>query len=79
VLTAGVDGPGDMSTSTLVTKLGKLYNSSRKIEIVVLMFGTAGDFTALQNVAAATGGVAYHITDPIEIGKVFIEAISRRI
>lgn len=79
VLTAGVDAPGDMSTSTLVTKLGKLYNSSRKVEIVVLMFGTAGDFTALQHIAGASGGVAYHITDPIEIGKVFIEAISRRI
>jgi Ca-activated chloride channel homolog len=79
VLTAGVDAPGDMSTSALVAKLNQLYNSSRKVEIVVLMFGTAGDFASLQHIATATGGVAYQITDPIEIGKVFIEAISHRI
>lgn len=79
VLTAGVDAPGDMSTSALVAKLRQLYNSSRKVEIVVLMFGQAGDFGALQRVATTTGGVAYQIKRPIDIGKVFIEAISRRI
>jgi Ca-activated chloride channel homolog len=79
VLTAGVDAPGDMSTSALVSKLHQLYNSSRKVEIVVLMFGTAGDFTGLQRIATASGGAAYQITDPIEIGKVFISAISHRI
>jgi Bacterial extracellular solute-binding protein/von Willebrand factor type A domain len=79
VLTAGVDAPGDMSTSALVARLRQLYNSSRKVEIVILMFGKAGDFTALQHVATTTGGVAYQIIDPIQIGKVFIEAISHRI
>jgi von Willebrand factor type A domain len=79
VLTAGVDARGDMSTSALLNKLHQLYNSSRRVEVVVLMFGTAGDFTSLQRIATATGGVAYKVTDPIEIGKVFIEAISHRL
>ena len=43
------------------------------------MFGQQGDFTALQQIAAATGGVAYQITNPAEVGKIFIEAIAQRI
>jgi hypothetical protein len=79
VLTAGIDAPGDMSTSALVTKLHQLYNSSRKIEIVILQFGTVGDFAGLTQVAAATGGTAFRIVNPTQIGKIFIEAVARRV
>lgn len=79
VLTAGIDAPGDMSTAELVTKLHGLYNSSRKIEIVILQFGSVGNFTALTQIASATDGTAYRIEDPNEIGKIFIEALAHRI
>jgi Ca-activated chloride channel homolog len=79
VLTAGVDSARqDLSLSTLLTKLRKLYNPSKKVELVILMFGRQGDFSALQQVANATGGVAFQVSNPAEIGKIFIKAVSQR-
>jgi hypothetical protein len=79
VLTAGVDSArGDLPLSTLVAKLKALYNPNKKVELVILMFGQQGNFTALQEIANATGGVAYQVTNPAEIGKIFIEAVSQR-
>ena len=48
VLTAGRGRAGRHEHEHAADQAGKLYNSSRKVEIVVLMFGTAGDFTSLQ-------------------------------
>ena len=79
VLTAGVDSARhDLPLDTVVAKLKALYNPSKKIELVILMFGRQGDFTALQQIANATGGVAYQVSNPSEIGKIFIEAVSQR-
>jgi hypothetical protein len=80
VLTAGIDNaPGDISAATLLARLRAITNPDRKVEIVAIMFGNAGNFTALQQVASATGGGAYEITDPTQILKVFFEAISQRL
>lgn len=79
VLTAGIDAPGDMSLSALLAKLHGLFNSSRPVEIVILQFGQAGNYTAMQQIAGATDGAAYKILSPAEVGKVFIKAIARRI
>ena len=80
VLTSGVDSAhGDMSVSSLVSHLRALYSTSRKVEIVIIQFGQQGDFAALRQIAASTGGVAYKISNPAEVGKIFIEAISQRI
>lgn len=79
VLTSGVDSAhGDMPLSALLTKLRALYSPGKKVEIVVLMLGQKGNFTALQEIATATGGVAYQISNPAEVGKIFIEAIAHR-
>jgi Ca-activated chloride channel family protein len=79
VLTAGVDSaPNDLSLSTLLNKLHKLYNPSKKVELVILMFGREGNFTALQQMATATNGAAFQVTNPSEIAKIFIEAVSQR-
>jgi Ca-activated chloride channel homolog len=79
VLTAGVDSARhDLPLTSLVSQLRKLYNPSKKVELVILMFGRQGDYSALQQIANATGGVAYQITNPTEIGKIFIEAVSQR-
>ncbi len=79
VLTAGVDGAHDMPLSELLAKLKALYNPNRKVEIVALMFGTYGNFKALQQIAGATGGVAYKIATPAQVRQIFIEAWSHRL
>jgi len=79
VLTAGVDtARGDMSLSDLLARLKALYNPAKKVEFVILMFGKTGNFTAMREIADATGGVAYQISNPAQIGQVFIEAIAHR-
>jgi len=79
VLTSGVDNArGDMPLRKLLSSLRALYNPSRRVEIVAVMFGRAGSFPALQRIAAATHGGAYEITDPAQVGKVFFEAVAHR-
>jgi hypothetical protein len=80
VLTAGIDNAkGDMSSAALVRQLRALYNPNRRVEIVPLMFGTAGNFGALQQVARATGGVAFDITSPKQINSAFFSGIAQRL
>jgi len=80
VMTAGVDkAPDDLSAAALISKLSRLQNPNRRVELIILQLGTAGDFTALQQIATAGGGAAYEISDPTQVGKVFFEAIARRI
>ena len=79
VLTSGVDSArGDMPLDSLLAKLRALNSPSHKVEIVIVMFGRQGNFRALQEIAAATDGVAYQISNPAEVGKIFIEAIAHR-
>ncbi|MCW2905900.1 MAG: hypothetical protein JWL68_689 [Actinomycetia bacterium] len=80
VMTAGVDNaPGDISAPDLIRQLRALYNPRRRVEIIVIKFGNAGDFNALQKIASATGGQAYNITNPAQISKVFFSAVARRL
>ncbi len=80
VMTAGVDNaPGDISAPALIRQLRSLYNPKRRVEIIIIKFGNAGDFTALQRIASVTGGQAYNITNPAQISKVFFSAIARRL
>jgi Bacterial extracellular solute-binding protein/von Willebrand factor type A domain len=80
VMTAGVENaPGDISATDLIRQLRALYNPKRRVEIIVIKFGNAGDFNALQRIASATGGQAYNITNPTQISKVFFSAIARRL
>ncbi len=80
VMTAGVDkAPGDLPAAVLVSKLRRLYNPNRRVELIIIQLGSAGNFPALQQIAAAGGGKAYEITDPTQVAKVFFEAFARRI
>jgi hypothetical protein len=80
VLTAGIDNAkGDMSAAALIRQLRALYNPNKRVEIVPLMFGTAGNFAALQQVARATGGVAFDITSPKQINGAFFSGIAQRL
>jgi von Willebrand factor type A domain len=80
VLTAGIDNaPGDMPTATLVNRLKHLFNRSKPVELIILELGGKGNFTSLEQIAQAGDGQAYPVTDPTQVGKVFFEAVSRRI
>jgi hypothetical protein len=80
VLTAGVDnGPGDMSTAALIAQIKKLFNPQRPVQILIDQIGTADNFQALQSIAEPTGGAAYEVLKPSEIGQVFIESFSHRL
>ena len=67
-----------LKSESLLSQLQRLYNPSKKIDIVILMFGSKGDFAAMQEIANATGGAAFQVTNPAQIGQVFVEAVSQR-
>jgi Bacterial extracellular solute-binding protein len=80
VMTAGVDNaPGDISASHLVRELKSLYSRQQNIEILAIQLGRLGNFSALRQVAEATNGKAYDITDPTDINSVFFQTMGRRI
>jgi hypothetical protein len=80
VLTAGVhNGPGDMSTAALIAQVKRLFNPQRPVQILIDQIGTNGDFAQLQAIAQPTGGAAYEVHQPSEIGQVFIESFSHRL
>ena len=80
VLTAGVENaPGDISGAQLVHQLSRLYDRRQRIQIIVIMLGQAGNFPVLQQVAAATHGKAYQVTQPGQVGSIFYHAFGRRI
>jgi Ca-activated chloride channel homolog len=80
VLTSGLDtARGDMSASALVAELHKLVNPERQVVIIILDFGSQAGFPPLQQIASATGGAAYLVTNPAQIGQVFLQAVSLRV
>jgi hypothetical protein len=80
VLASGVENsPGDISGPKLLKELTKLYNPARKIEIIMVIFGTPPNFDELQKIAQATGGQAYQITKASQVDEVFYNALARRL
>lgn len=80
VLTAGVENaPGDISATALIKKLSRLNDPSRRVAVIMIVFGRAGDYGVLRRIAAATGGQAYQITDPAQVAKVFFQAVAHRL
>jgi hypothetical protein len=78
VLTAGIDDPHDISFQAALTDIKHLYNPAKKVNIVVLDFGGA-EIRQLSELAAATGGQAFPVTSPTQIGRIFAEAIGNRL
>jgi hypothetical protein len=80
VMTAGVETPqGDISARTLIRELRQVQDPRRPVEIFVIVLGKPANLRALQQIVAVTGGQASVITSPEQIGKVFFNAISRRL
>lgn len=80
LLTSGVDSdPRDESLHALLAGLHRLASPARPVAVIAIMFGRSGDFSALRQIAAATGGSAYQITRPGQIGRVFFSAVANRL
>ena len=80
VMTAGIDNDkNDISAAELIRQLRALYNPNKRVEIIPLMFGTAGDFGTMQEIAKVTGGVAFDITNPKQINGAFFSGIAQRL
>jgi hypothetical protein len=80
VLTAGVDtDPHDLPLAALLGRIRALQSPRKRVEIVAIMFGRAGDYAALRQISEATGGTAYQISNPRQIGKVFFKAVANRL
>jgi hypothetical protein len=80
VMTAGVDSDtGDLPVAQLVSELKSLYKPSRPVELLIVMLGSQGNLTALQQIATAGGGTVFPVSNPGQIGEAFFEGVSRRI
>ncbi|MGH3273996.1 MAG: substrate-binding domain-containing protein [Streptosporangiaceae bacterium] len=77
VITAGVDdAPGDMPAADLVAQLRRMFNPRRSVKIRIDQIGTAGDFAELQQIAQATGGSADELSDPAQVGQLFLAGLA---
>jgi Ca-activated chloride channel homolog len=80
VLTSGVENaPGDITAPKLIKALTALSSQAKRISVIIIVFGGAGNFGRLQRIAAVTGGQAYRITSPSQVGKVFFQAVAHRL
>ena len=80
VLTAGAESTRhDISAATLIKRLGAATGTGRQVALIVVVFGRSPDFAALRQAAALTGGAAYQVSSPSQIGRVFFRAIAQRL
>ena len=80
VLTAGNEtAQSDISAQALIKQLRTLYNPTRPVSIIFVIFGDSPNFGILEKIARTTNGQAYEILQPNQVGKVFFAATSRRL
>jgi hypothetical protein len=80
VLGSGIENsPGDITAQQLIAKLTRLSNPSKRVSIIMVIFGSPSNFPQLQQIATLTGGQAYKITQPSQVDKVFYEALAHRL
>jgi von Willebrand factor type A domain. len=84
VFTDGVgndDPDGGISNAEILRKLRADYDKSQPISILIIALGATDPAgrKQMQAIAAATEGDAYFPRTPLEIRKVFLEGISRRL
>lgn len=80
VLGSGIENsPTDISAQRLIKELTALNNPSRRVPIIMVIFGQPPNFPILQQAAKLTGGQAYAITKPTSVYQVFYEALANRL
>ncbi len=84
VFTDGVgndDPEGGISNTEILRKLRAEYDKSQPISVIIIALGATDPAgrRQMQQIAAATEGAAFFPRTPLEIRKVFLEGISRRL
>jgi hypothetical protein len=84
VFTDGVgndDPEGGISNAAILRKLRADYDKSQPISVLIIALGAtdAAGRRQMRQIAAATEGAAFFPRTPLEIRKVFLEGISRRL
>jgi len=76
ILTDGVnEDPGSITRSALVRTLQQLTNPERPVPLIMIAVGPEADREEAQQIAEATGGSGYEVTDPTQIHTVILQAI----
>jgi Ca-activated chloride channel homolog len=78
LLTDGEDDntAGGLTLAALVKQLAAA-NGDRPVRVITIAYGPDADADALRQIASATNGATYELTNPQDIQRVFISAISR--
>jgi hypothetical protein len=79
LILAGSRNSSGMSLNALLAALSKERDPKKPIEIIAIGFGDAVDAGALDQITKPTGGATYTTDDPEQIGRIFLEAVSRRV
>ncbi|MET9533433.1 hypothetical protein ABZY02_23210 [Streptomyces sp. NPDC006649] len=76
VLTDGVneDGHG-ISRSALVARLHELNDPRHPVPLIMVAVGPDTDRTEVEQVARATGGAGYQVSDPSRISSALLKAV----
>jgi hypothetical protein len=80
VFGSGIENsPTDITGQQLIRDLTRLQNPSRRISIIMVIFGQPPNLPVLAQAAALTGGHADAITKPTSVYQVFYEALADRL
>jgi hypothetical protein len=77
VFTDGANSKPGMSLETLKLELERATDPTRPVRVVLLGVGPDANKQELDAIAAATGGRAFVVQDPDQIGNIFLQALIR--
>lgn len=76
ILTDGAnEDPGSISRGELIARLQKLSDPAKPVPMIAIAVGPDADGDSVREIARATGGAGYQVTDPAEIQAVILKAI----
>lgn len=76
ILTDGAnEDPGSISLGTLTARLRELGDPAHPVPLIAIAVGADADKAACDQIAEATGGAAYRVSDPSEIQAVLLKAV----
>jgi hypothetical protein len=69
--------PGDRSLDDVQLELEKLTDTTRPVRVVLLGIGPDANLDELSAIAKTTGGKAFKVDNPADIGSIFLQALVR--
>ncbi|MEV6549414.1 VWA domain-containing protein [Streptomyces sp. NPDC051597] len=76
ILTDGAnEDPGSISRAELLTRLQRLSDPAKPVPVIAIAVGPDADGESVREMARATGGAGYQVTDPAEIQAVILKAV----